>query len=106
MARQAIAEDENDTYVSAVTAWEITTKFKIGKLREAELAARDVAAAIADQGFFQLPLTVHQAQLAGSMAGALRDPFDRMLIAQAMLENLHLVSNEAPFDTYAVKRLW
>jgi PIN domain nuclease of toxin-antitoxin system len=58
------------------------------------------------QGFLELPITMAHAQKAGSLAGPHRDPFDRMLIAQAMLESLVLVSNELAFDDYGMRRLW
>jgi PIN domain nuclease of toxin-antitoxin system len=70
------------------------------------VVAADVAACVADQGFLELPITVAHGQRAGSLPGPHRDPFDRMLIAQAMIEDLVLVSNEAAFDAYGVRRLW
>ena len=106
-ARSAIADDErNEVLVSAATAWEITTKFRIGKLNDAAIVARDVAATVVAEGFDQLPISVQHAQRAGDLDGQHRDPFDRMLMAQAMIENLALVSNEKVFDAYGVKRLW
>lgn len=106
-ARQALADDEtNEGFVSAASAWEITTKFRIGKLDDAAVVARDVAAAIAAEGFVELAVSVAHAQSAGALGGRHRDPFDRMLVAQALAENLTLVSNERAFDAYGVRRLW
>jgi PIN domain nuclease of toxin-antitoxin system len=106
-ARAAIADDrQNDILVSAATAWEITTKFRIGKLPDAGIVARDVAVAMASEGFDQLAVSVRHAQRAGDLGNRHRDPFDRMLIAQALIEDLTLVSNEKAFDAYGVKRLW
>lgn len=105
-AHRAIDEEANEVFVSAASAWEITTKFRVGKLSHAEAVAKDVQSAIAGEAFQPLPVTVRHGQLAGSFAGALRDPFDRMLIAQAMIEDMTLVSNERAFDAYAVRRLW
>jgi len=106
-ARTAIADDEqNDIFVSAASAWEITTKFRIGKLPDAGSVAHDVAAVMASEGFEELSVSVRHGQRAGDLGGRHRDPFDRMLIAQAMIEDLTLVSNEKAFDAYAVKRLW
>ena len=68
--------------------------------------AYDVAAAVASEGFGELPISVRHAQRAGDLEGRHKDPFDRMLVAQALIENLTLVSNERAFDAYAVKRLW
>jgi len=106
-ARKAIADDEqNDILVSAASVWEIATKFRLGKLPDAGAVARDVVAAMVSEGFDELAITVRHAQRAGDLGGRHRDPFDRMLIAQALTENLVLVSNERAFDAYGVARLW
>jgi PIN domain nuclease of toxin-antitoxin system len=106
-ARWAIAdEDQSDIFVSAASAWEITTKFRIGKLADAGSVAHDVAGAIASEGFGELPISVRHAQRAGGLGGRHKDPFDRVLVAQALIENLTLVSNERAFDAYGVARLW
>jgi PIN domain nuclease of toxin-antitoxin system len=70
------------------------------------MLATDVAAEIAAAGFTPLPVTVEHGQHAGALRGSHKDPFDRMLIAQALLEDLALVSNEALFDAYGVRRVW
>ncbi len=69
------------------------------------LSARLRAAATASEGFGELPISLRRAQRAGDPSGLHKDPFDRMLIAQALAENMTLVSNERAFDAYAVKRL-
>jgi PIN domain nuclease of toxin-antitoxin system len=106
VARQAIADEENDVFVSAVSAWEITTKRRIGKLPSAALVAADVAFAVASEGFAELPVTIRDGQIAGGLPAIHKDPFDRMLIAQAVNQDLVLVSNEALFNAYGVARLW
>jgi|SRR6266481_5983931 PIN domain nuclease of toxin-antitoxin system len=106
-ARVAIDDDAaNEVFVSAVSAWEIATKYRIGKLPDAGAIADDVPQAVAAEGFNELLLSMRHAQRAGSLGGQHRDPFDRMLIAQAMIDDLTLVSNERVFDAYGVKRLW
>lgn len=105
-ARNALDDDESDVYVSAASAWEITIKHRLGKLPEAEAFADDVEGMIRSQGYAALPITMAHAELAGRLSGSHRDPFDRMLIAQALLENLTLVSNERRFDQFGVRRLW
>jgi PIN domain nuclease of toxin-antitoxin system len=105
-ARKAMAAEENDVYVSAASAWEIATKHRIGKLSISEDLAADIQGMIERQRFQPLPVTMAHAETAGRLAGAHRDPFDRMLIAQSLLENLTLVSNEAAFDAFGVSRLW
>ena len=104
--RRAIVDESNDKLVSAATAWEVTTKFRLGKLPEAEQLAENVVEALAGEGFEELTLTVDNAARAGWLPGPLRDPFDRMLIAQALARNLVLISNESLFDRYGVRRLW
>ena len=106
LARQAIGDDDNDVLVSAATAWEITTKHRLGKLPGADPIASDIPGAIAAQGFQELPVSVAEAARAGALPGPHRDPFDRMLIAQALSRDLVLISNDAAFDRYPVRRLW
>ena len=104
--RHAIFDPLNEKQVSAATAWEITTKHRLGKLPGCELIAADVTGVIANQGFAELPITVADAARVGALPGPHRDPFDRMLIAQALTHNLVFVSNETRFDWYGVRRLW
>lgn len=105
-AREAIGDEANSIAVSAASAMEVATKFRIGKLPDAALLAQDFEAIIADQGFAELPISIQHASRAGGMNIAHKDPFDRLLIAQAQAEDMVLVSNEALFDGFAVKRLW
>lgn len=105
-ARDAINAGTNQTYVSTASAWEISTKFRIGKLSQASNVALDVQSAIASQGFLELAVTVAHGQRAGALPTEHRDPFDRMLVAQAMLEQMAFVSNETRFDSFALNRLW
>jgi PIN domain nuclease of toxin-antitoxin system len=105
-AKAAIADPGNEALVSAASAWEIATKYRIGKLPQGAPLAVDMPGVLAGQGFVELPITVRHGQAAGSLPGPHRDPFDRMLIAQAVLVDLVLVSNEAVFDRYGVRRLW
>jgi len=105
-ARGAMAEERNDIFVSAASAWEISTNHRIGKLPGAAAIVADLERVIAQQGFATLPISLRHGTVAGGLPGPHRDPFDRMLIAQAMLEDLVLVSNEAPFDAYGVRRCW
>lgn len=105
-AREAISNMGNEVFVSAASAWEITTKHRNGRLPHAGPILPDIEGAVRSQGFYPLAVNMAHAQLAGAMPGDHRDPFDRMLIAQALLESLALVSNEKPFDAFGVTRLW
>jgi len=105
-SRRLIADETNVVLVSAASAWEITTKARLGKLPGARDVAADVVGCLANQGFVPLDITVIHAQRAGTLAGEHRDPFDRMLIAQAQLEDVSILSDDRVFDDYGVRRLW
>lgn len=105
-ARRAIANQSNTILVSAASAWEITTKARLGKLAGAADVAADVAACVDSQGFLALDITLLHAQRAGRLPGEHRDPFDRMLIAQSQMEDVALVSDDEIFDTFDVRRFW
>jgi PIN domain nuclease of toxin-antitoxin system len=105
-ARATIADEDNAVVVSAASAWEIATKHRLGKLAAAGPLVDRLLDYLADQEFVELAVTVRHAQGAGGLPGAHRDPFDRMLAAQAQLESLTIVSNDTVFDGYGVRRLW
>lgn len=105
-ARATIEDDAHDILVSAATAWEITTKHRLGKLPDVAMIASDVEGALTRQGFRPLSISMKHAELSGRLPGPHRDPFDRMLIAQALTDNLILISNETRFDAFGVQRLW
>lgn len=104
--RRLVGDADNDVVVSAASAWEIATKYRLGKLPSAAALAADIPGAVRSQGFRELAVTLHHAQRAGSLGGAHRDPFDRMLIAQSLMEELPVASIDAAFDAYAVHRIW
>ena len=105
-ARAAMGDPANEIYVSAATAWEIATKSRRGKLHFQPGEAQRLGESVAAEGFRPLALTAEHGLRAGSYLQSHGDPFDRMLIAQALAENLGLVSNEEIFDQYGVRRLW
>ncbi len=105
-AKRVIADETNDISVSAVSVWEIATKHRLGRLPEGEAVIDDIVGSIAGQGFKELTIDVADAQRAGQLPGPHRDPFDRMLIAQALARDLVVVSIDAVFDRYGVKRHW
>ncbi len=105
-ARDLITDRASTIFVSAATAWEVATKHRLGKLPGAAAIAPDIEGAVRRQGFEPLSVTMRHGQRAGALPGHHRDPFDRMLIAQAILEDCALVSNDVLFDRYGVVRLW
>ena len=103
-ARTALVD--NEVLVRAASAWEIATKFRLGKLPSAERMARNFAGEVAAEGFVALPVTLEHAALAGGLDIPHKDPFDRLLIAQARIERVPIVSNETLFDAFGVERIW
>ena len=94
--RQMISNDRNQVFVSAATTWEISIKMAIGKLR----APEDMDSVVEDEGFSKLPISLYHGQLAGSLPAHHRDPFDRMLIAQAQAEGLILITADENISLY------
>jgi len=106
IAREWINDQEHVVLVSAASAWEIATKVRIGKLPGAIKVAEQFHSCLLEQGFTPLAISTDHALRAGSLPGPHRDPFDRMLIAQAQAENVPLISNETLFDGYGIRRIW
>jgi PIN domain nuclease of toxin-antitoxin system len=96
-ARQAIQEADA-VYVSAASAWEVAIKTALGRLRP----TRTVEEAASDSGFLELPVTFRHAERVTGLPPHHRDPFDRMLVAQAAVEELTLVTRDPVFDLYGV----
>jgi|SRR5438445_10949525 len=105
-ARKHVAGAGNTVIVSSASAWEIATKFRIGKLQHAGDLLADFSGYLVRERFENLPISTDHAIRAGLLPGPHKDPFDRMLVAQAQAENLPIVSNDAVFDNYSIRRLW
>lgn len=97
VTREAIT-GEAEVVVSAVSAFEIAAKMAVGKLR----APGDLAVQIAEQAMIELPVTVRHGLAVGQLPLHHRDPFDRLLIAQAMCERLTIVTADRAFAAYDV----
>jgi PIN domain nuclease of toxin-antitoxin system len=91
-----------EVYVSVATAWELGLKVNLGKLRLAEPVEQGVVSA----GFRELPVTFRHTSTAVSLPMHHRDPFDRMLIAQALCEKLMIVTHDTAITQYEVPVLW
>ncbi len=104
-AKRAMLDSRNRSYVSAVVTWELAIKVNLGKLN-----AREVVAALPqlllEEGFRRLAISTDHALRAGLLPLLHRDPFDRMLVAQAQALNSPVVSADAVFDRYGVQRIW
>ena len=101
--RQELEDTNNLVLISAASVWEITTKFRLGTLPQAAHVAKNVPAWIEKAGFSPLAVSPAHAQLAGAWEQAHRDPFDRMLAAQAKLEHAVLVSMDGAFAAFPVR---
>ena len=104
--RQLLGHPDQDVYVSAATAWEIATKVRIGKLSAPQALLRDFVDAVELLGFQPLPITLRHGYDAGQLRGVHRDPFDRMLAAQARAEGLSLISSDPAFQTLGIETVW
>jgi PIN domain nuclease of toxin-antitoxin system len=104
--RALLGGAEQDVFVSAASAWEIATKARLGKLTSPKLLLADFADAIETMGFLPLPIDLRHGQDAGQLPGPHRDPFDRILAAQAHAEGLTLVSADPAFKTLGVATFW
>ncbi len=100
-AREVVLSRRNRVAVSAATIWEVEIKRALGKL----VAPDDLTEQLATHGFTQLPIRWEHAVAAGRLPAHHRDPFDRMLIAQAMLEDLVVVTGDQSFADYDVRTL-
>ena len=105
-AREAMGKASNVLLVSAASAWEVASMVRLGKLAGAEELSADFASFLQREAFTGLEITLEHAVRAGLLPGPHKDPFDRMLIAQAHAEGVPIVSNESAFDAYGVRRLW
>ncbi len=93
-------------YVSVASAWEMATKSRLAKLPGVEVFLGSFESRLVVAGFNSLQITIRHSLLAGSLEGSHKDPFDRILAAQALLENLTLLSNDAALDAFGVRRIW
>lgn len=105
-AAALIGDVANDLLVSPVTAYEVCLKHTLGKLPEAAALAADFEGELLPLNVEWLPITQRHMIAAGKLDMAHRDPFDRILMAQSLVERVPLVSIEAVFDDYGVVRLW
>jgi PIN domain nuclease of toxin-antitoxin system len=100
------SDPANAVYVSAASAYEIALKNRTGKLPGVEALVAGFPAVVVASGFQLLDITARHAITAGRLDLGHKDPFDRLLIAQALVEDLTLLSNERRFDSFGVRRLW
>lgn len=105
-AREYIQKTGNRIFVSAASVWEIAVKFKNGRLPSARNFVANISEYLHQQNFDSLPISIEHALRAGLLQGPHRDPFDRMLIAQAIEDDLAILSNDQALDGYGAVRVW
>ena len=105
-ARNLLSRADTIVLVSAASAWEICTKVRIGKLPTAHELCENFSGFLDQHQFEPLAVTVEHGRLAGRMPGAHKDPFDRMLAAQALIEGVPLVTNDPAFAGFGVTMVW
>ena len=106
-AKKAIKRENADIYISAVSAYEIMNKHRLGKLPEYDYIAKNYLDFLEELGAEELPVSTHHAHFAGKFEWTHRDPFDRLLAAQASVSNLTLITNDPVFGELSwIKVLW
>jgi len=105
VAAKVLIPTENVVYVSAAVAWELAIKTRSGKL-DAQAILADFQGLLLERGFRRLTISTAHALRAGQLPLHHRDPFDRMLVAQAQALNFPIVSADTAFDRYGVQRIW
>lgn len=98
-ARKLIADTRNEIFISAATTWEISIKKNKGLLT----APDDMDRIVEDEGFSKLPVSLFHGDKAGDLPEIHRDPFDRMLVAQAQAEGLEIMTVDAEIPKYGIK---
>lgn len=105
-AKEIFLDDDNELLLSAVTGFEIAVKYSLGKLHLAEPPKEFIAKRIQANALTELPVSMAHAVTLQNLPLHHKDPFDRLLVAQAMVERLPVLSADRQLSAYAVERLW
>jgi PIN domain nuclease of toxin-antitoxin system len=105
-AHNLIQAPDNKILVSSASGWEIATKHRLGRLPHAGEVVENLPSLLRKSRMDVLPITMEHALAAGALPGPHRDPFDRMLIAQAQIEGLPIVTSDRVFKDYPVELVW
>lgn len=106
LAKQTILSQESELVVSVISIWEITIKFHLGKLPQGQFVKNDMQSALDYLGATVIMPGIDEALMAGALFPHHRDPFDRMLVAQAKHHKLTIITNDIIFKSYKLKVLW
>jgi PIN domain nuclease of toxin-antitoxin system len=105
-AHTAITDPANDLILSAASVWEIAIKVGVGKLTLSRPYRPWIEKAIADLGLALLPITVDYADVQAGLPHHHRDPFDRLIVSQAIVDGVPVISSDSQLDAYGITRLW
>jgi PIN domain nuclease of toxin-antitoxin system len=105
-AASVIANETSEILVSAASAWEIATKVRLGRMPEAAKFELNFLERVRDAGYSLLAVTVEDGLRAGRLIGEHQDPFDRMIAAQALADDIAVISADAKLDGFGVRRIW
>ena len=105
-ARALIADRANTILVSSASGWEIATKHRQGRMPEASVLVQDIAGWTRKAGFTELPISLAHAQKAGGFPQPHRDPFDRMIAAQSLLESAPVIGCDDDLRGFGVTLVW
>ena len=105
-AQAVIKVEENTLVVSVASAWEIATKVRLGKLPSAIPLEKDFITLVGDAGYSLIPIGAEIALRAARLPGPHRDPFDRIIAAHALAEDIPVISADTQLDPFGVRRIW
>ena len=105
-ARRSLEDETNDPYCSVASIWEMAIKASLGKLSVTAQLVTTFRRRLETNGFTILPIEYEHAAFVMTLPWHHRDPFDRLLVAQANLEGLALISHDAELDAYGIRRIW
>jgi PIN domain nuclease of toxin-antitoxin system len=105
-AKKIFLDEENDLLLSLASVWEMAIKLSIGKLKLKQPLDKFIPAQLQENNITQLDITFRHVAKVASLPFHHRDPFDRLIISQALEENIPILSSDEAFDSYKVKRLW
>ena len=106
VARENIEALENERYVSVASAWEIAIKMSLGKLKTSAGFEEIIPAQLDLNAMNLLPISPRHLALVASLPFHHRDPFDRLILAQSLVENIPVISVDSSFDSYGIQRIW
>lgn len=105
-ARRLIEDEANEKWLSPASHWELAIKISLGKYTLPVSFGKFIERAVTDNGFLVLPIEPSHTALLTALPFHHRDPFDRLIIAQAMAEQMSIVSSDQAWDAYPITRLW